>query len=101
MLGYLGEGLTREQVIASLIVWGVWVLGYFLACELLGFERVAPWVTLSETVGWLEHGRALVGDLVCAFVLGVAIHWRFSTPFGRTEAIALAAGVVVWLTRFL
>lgn len=97
----LGDGLTREQVVTSLIVWGVWVLGYFLTFELIGWERIAPWVTLSETVGWVEHGRALVADLVFMFVIGVAVHWRFSTPFGRTEAVALAIGLLLFAARYL
>lgn len=101
-MGHLGLGLTREQVIGSLIVWGVWVLGYFLAFEILGWQRIVPWdVTLSETVGWLEHGRILVADLVFVFVVGVAVHWRWGTPFGRTQAVALALGALWWLVRFL
>lgn len=98
-MGHLGEGLSKAQVLWSLAYWGVWVGVLFVVPELLGLERVAPWVTLSETVGWLEHGRAIVADLVFAFVLGVAVHWRFGTPFGRTEAVALALGLVLYLAR--
>jgi hypothetical protein len=100
-LGHLGEGLSKAQVAWSLAYWGVWVLGLFLIPELLGMERIAPWVTLSETVGWVEHGHVLLADLVFAFVLGVAVHWRLGTGFGRTEAAALALGGVMFLTRYL
>lgn len=99
--GHLGEGLTRGQVIWSCAYWGAWVLGGFLIPEVLGWERVAPWVTLSEDVGWLEHGRALVADEIFMFVLAVAIHWRWGTPFIRTELVALAIGLAWWATRFI
>lgn len=86
---------TRGQVVASLIYWGVWVFLLFAVPEILGWERVAPWVTLSETVDWVEKGRLLLADLIFAFVLAVAVHWRFQTPFIRTEAAALAIALFV------
>lgn len=98
---WLGEGITRAQVYWSLAYWGLWVFVLFLAPELLGWERIAPWVTLSETVGWVEHGRALLADLIFTFVIGVAVHWRFSTPFGRTEAVAQAVGLLMFLLRYV
>jgi hypothetical protein len=98
--GHLGLGLTRAQVIWSCLYWGVWIAVGFIAPEILGWDRLAPWVTLSETVGWVEHGRALLADLIFTFVLGVAVHWRFGTPFGRTEAVALALGGLLFLLRF-
>jgi hypothetical protein len=98
-VGHLGEGLTRAQVLWSLAYWGVWVGLLFLIPEVLGWERVAPWVTLSETVGYVEHGRRLVADLVFAFVVGVAVHWRWGTPFGRTELVAIALGLLLYLIR--
>lgn len=94
-------GLTREQVIWSLVYWGIWVLLLFVVPEVLGWERIAPWVTLSETVGWVEHGRMLLADLIFMFVIGVAVHWRFGTPFGRTEAVATAFGFLLYIVRFL
>jgi len=100
-MGHLGVGLTRSQVIWSSVYWGVWVFLLFAIPEILGWERIAPWVTLSEEVGWVEHGHALLQDLIFAFVLGVAVHWRFGTPFGRTEAAAQACGVLMFLARFL
>lgn len=100
-MGHLGLGLTREQVLWSLAYWGLWVFVLFVVPEVLGWERVAPWVTLSETVGWVEHGRALLADLIFTFVLGVAVHWRFGTGFGRTEAVATALGVLLFATRYL
>ena len=101
MTGYLGMGLTREQIIVSCAYWGVWVGVLFLAPEIIGMERLTPLVTLSETVGWVEHGRNLLADLIFTFVIGVAVHWRFSTPFGRTEAVAQALGLLLFATRFL
>lgn len=99
-MGRLGDGLTHTQIVWSLIYWGIWLV-LFLVPEVLGLERVVPWVTLSETVGWLERGRLLLADLVCAFVVGVAIHWRFDTRFGRTELVALALGALLFGTRFV
>jgi hypothetical protein len=101
MLNHLGLGLSRAQVIWSLAYWGVWVFILFLAPEVLGWERIAPWVTLSETVGWVEHGRNLLADLIFTFVLGVAFHWRFGFPFGRTELVAQLVGLLMFALRFL
>lgn len=98
--GHLGLGLSRAQVIWSLAYWGVWVFVLFLAPELLGMERVAPWVTLSETVGWVEHGKRLAADLIFMFVLGVAIHWRYGTTFGRTEAVAQVMGLAMFFLGY-
>jgi len=88
---------TREQLIASFLYWGVWVFVLFVVPEILGWERIAPWVTLSETVDVVEKGRQFLSDAIFFFVIGVAVHWRFQTPFGRTEAVALALAVVTRL----
>lgn len=91
--------LTRAQIAWSLAYWGVWVFLLFVWPEILGWERIAPWVTLSETVEWVEHGKRLLADLIFAFVLGVAVHWRYGTHFGRTEAIAQALGFAMFLVE--
>lgn len=87
--------LTREQIIASLIYWGIWVFGMFLIPEILGLERIAPWVTFSETDWWLQKTVPLVASGVFGFGIGLIVHLRYGTPFARAEIGGLLIAVIV------
>lgn len=91
--------LTRDQIIASCIYWGIWIFGLFLIPELLGWGRVAPWVTLSETAWWVEKALPIMRSLLFGFLIGLAVHIRFHTNFGRAELggmIVAAVAHLIW-----
>jgi len=87
--------LTREQIIASLIVWGIVILVLGLAVELVGYDRVAPWVTLSETAWWIEKAVPIMRSIFFGFLIGLAVHIRFQTKFGHAELGGILIAVVV------
>jgi len=87
--------LTREQIIASVIVWGIVILVLGLAVELVGLNRVAPWVTLSETAWWIEKAVPIMQSVFFGFLIGLAVHIRFHTKFGHAELGGILIAVVV------
>lgn len=76
---------------------GVWLLVGFLAAELTGFFRVAPWPTLSETV-WASERYPLVASGVFALLLGLMAHFLYRRPLWQSllfgVLVAAAAHIV-------
>lgn len=67
----------------SELVWSLWLL-LFLALELTAFFGLAPWSTLSRT-SWLDEQRyPILKTLLFGFLIGLAVHIRFSTGLWRT-----------------
>lgn len=87
--------MTRIQLVASLGYWGVWIFGMFLIPELLGWERVAPWLTLSETAWWIEKAAPVMRSVFFGFLIGLAVHIRFQTRFGHAEAGGILIALIV------
>lgn len=82
--------------------WGAgWLLLGFLVAELLGFFRVAPWPTFSETV-WAAERHEFVGPLVFAGLIGLIAHFLFHRPlwasllFGLLVAFAAHIADRAW-----
>lgn len=68
-----------SQTAWSLVVWGAW-LALFLALELLGYFRVGPWITLSETVWGLEMKYRLIALFVAGGLFMLILHLAFRWP---------------------
>ena len=72
-----------SRLATSDAVWAAW-LALFLVLELSAFFGLAPWVTLSET-SWLnEKQYPILKTVLFGFLIGLAVHIRFSTGLGRT-----------------
>lgn len=64
-------------------VWAAWLL-LFLVLELLGFFRLAPWYTLSSTSWANEKAYPILKTVLFGFLIGLAVHIRFSTGLWKT-----------------
>lgn len=79
--------LTRSD-----IVWAAWLL-LFLALEIPAALRIAPWDTLSRT-SWLDEKLyPILQTILFGFLIGLAVHIRFSTGLLRTTL----GGIVIAL----
>ena len=87
-----GESVNRLG--ASDLVWAAWLL-LFLVLELSAFFRLVPWVTLSET-SWLnEKQYPILKTVLFGFLIGLAVHIRFSTGLWRTTLGGTLIAVVL------
>lgn len=84
------------------LYWGVgWLLLGFLLPELLGYFRIAPWVTFSETV-WHNINYPFVGPAVFATLVFLSVHFIYHRPCFHSIAYGLVvAGVAHWLDHRL
>lgn len=74
------------------LVWAAWLV-LFLALEVPAACGVVPWDTLSQT-SWLdERLYPILKTILFGFLIGLAVHIRFSTGLGRTTA----GGIVIAL----
>jgi hypothetical protein len=64
---------------ASYIAWSSWFLA-FVVLEFLGYFRVVPWVTLSETVWKLESVADLFKIIFLAGLVVLTVHIVFRWP---------------------
>lgn len=75
--------------------WAVWIFVLFLVPELLANFGVIPMFTLSETAWLDEQTYPILRTIIFGFLVGLAVHIRFTTGLGRAEiggiGIALAA----------
>lgn len=79
--------LTRSD-----IVWATWLL-LFLALEIPAALGIAPWDTLSRT-SWLDEKLyPILQTILFGFLIGLAVHIRFSTGLLRTTL----GGIVIAL----
>ena len=75
------------------LYWGVgWLLFGFLAAELLGFYRVAPWPTFSSTV-WHAEAYPYVAPLILATLLALIVHFLYHRPLWASVLFALTVAV--------
>lgn len=75
-------------------IWAAWLL-LFLVLELSAFFRLAPWVTLSET-SWLnEREYPILKTILFGFLIGLAVHIRFSTGLWRTTLGGMVIALVL------
>lgn len=78
--------------------WGAgWLLTGFLAAELAGYYRLAPWPTFSETV-WHAIRYPAVGPAIFATLIFLGVHFLYHRPLAHSILFGLAvAGVAHWL----
>lgn len=83
------------------LYWSAWILIGFLVPELLGYFRIAPWVTFSETV-WHNISYPGVGPAVFATLIFLGVHFLYHRPCFQSIAYGLVvAGVAHWLDHRL
>ena len=82
--------------------WGaVWLLVGFLAAELAGYYRLAPWPTFSETV-WHSTRYKPVGPLVFATLIFLSVHFLYHRKVWQSVLFGLiVAGAAYWLDHRL
>lgn len=78
--------------------WGAgWLLAGFLAAELAGYYRLAPWPTFSETV-WHAIRYPAVGPAIFATLIVLGVHFLYHRPLAHSILFGLAvSGVAHWL----
>lgn len=95
----MGRRRSRtEKLRGGLIVWGLWIGGYFLPLELVAhFWPGCPWPTLSRTFWDLETDWSALQWFVAAFALVLGIHLAFRLTVAALLAVvvALAIGLLV------
>lgn len=80
------------------LYWGVaWLLVGFLAAELAGEYRVAPWRTLSETVWHSERTYWFVAPLLFATFIALSLHFFYKRPLLWSIAIGILMAFVAHL----
>lgn len=84
------------------LYWGAaWLLIGFLAAELAGYYRLAPWPTFSETV-WHAIRYPGVGPLVFATLIFLGVHFLYHRPVWHSIAFGLVVALVAhWLDKRL
>ena len=80
-LGSSRGSVTR--LVRSDIVWAAWLL-LFLVLELSAFFNLAPWNTLSSTSWDNERLYPILKTILFGFLIGLAVHIRFSTGLWKT-----------------
>jgi hypothetical protein len=81
----------------SYIVWGAGWLGLFLVAELLGEFRLAPWVTLSETVWHTDKTYPYVATTLFAVLLGLMAHFFYNRPLWTSILFGLVVSAMAHL----
>ena len=79
----------------SYAYWGaIWLGVGFLAAELLGYFRLAPWVTLSETVWHADQTYfPYVASGLFALMLGLMAHFFYHRPLWQSLLFGLVVSV--------
>lgn len=88
----MGHAVTR-YVWGYLYWFGFWLGVAFLAAELAGFWRVAPWPTLSETVWHSEQASAVVAILIFATLVFLGAHFLYHRPLWQSVTFGLVVAV--------
>lgn len=77
----------------SNLVWGG-MTAFVIAVELLGYFKVGPWRTLSETI-WLDENQFhVIYLLVGSFLCGLTLHFLSRIPFWHAIVLGLVVGVI-------
>jgi hypothetical protein len=79
---------------ASDAVWAGWLL-LFLALELSAFFGLAPWGTLSSTAWLNEKMYPILRTVLFGFLIGLAVHIRFTTGLWRTTLGGMLIALVL------
>ena len=82
-----------SRLAASDAIWAAWLL-LFLVLELSGFFKVAPWTTLSSTAWANEKTYPILKTILFGFLIGLAVHIRFSTGLWKTTLGGTAIALV-------
>ena len=81
--------LTRSD-----IIWAAWLIA-FLALELPAAAGIAPWDTLSRT-SWIDEKLyPILKTILFGFLIGLAVHIRFTTGLARTTIGGTVIAVVL------
>lgn len=84
--------------------WGAgWLLLGFLLSELLGYYRVAPWPTFSETV-WsaIKVDPGLIGPLVFATLVFLTVHFLYHREVWKSVLFGIVVALVAhWMDKRL
>jgi hypothetical protein len=75
-------------------VWAGWLL-LFLALELSAFFGLAPWQTLSGTAWMNEKMYPILRTILFGFLIGLAVHIRFTTGLWRTTLGGIIIALVL------
>lgn len=88
-----------NKLTASNEVWGS-LLAVFLILEILGLFAFTPWSTLSQTAWWNESTYPWLKTILLGFLIGLAVHIRFSTGLWKTTigGIIIALVLNAWLS---
>lgn len=86
-----------SRLTLSELYWGVWIFVLFLVPEVLAALGVIPMDTLSRT-SWLdEQTYPVLRTILFGFLVGLAVHIRFTTPLGRAELGGIGIALAVHL----
>lgn len=72
---------------------GAWLLLGFLVAELAGYYRIAPWVTLSETVWHSDQTYPWLPTLLFALLLGLMAHFFYHRGLTASLVFALVISI--------
>ena len=76
------------------LVWAAWLL-LFLVLELSAFFNLAPWDTLSSTSWINERMYPILKTILFGFLIGLAVHIRFSTGLWKTTVGGMLIAIVL------
>lgn len=82
---------------------GAWLLLGFLAAELAGYYRVAPWPTFSETV-WsaIKIDPIVVSPIVFAALVFLMVHFLYHREVWKSVLFGLTVALVwFWMDHRL
>jgi len=80
-------------------VWSGWLV-LFLVLELGGYFSIFPWDTLSSTAWLNEKAHPILKTILFGFLVGLAVHIRFSTGLWKTTLGGVIIALIVnylWL----
>lgn len=92
------NGLTLlaslSKLARSQVAWSTWLL-IFLILEVGAAIILGNIFTLSKTSGIEESRFPWLRTILLGFLLGLAVHIRWQTPFFRTEGIGILAALLI------
>lgn len=77
--------------------WATWLFVLFLVPELLAHFGVIPMYTLSSTAWLDEQTYPILRTILFGFLVGLAVHIRFTTSLGRAELGGIGIALAVHL----
>lgn len=93
----IAPGVHLTRAVWGYLYWGgVWLLIGFLAAELAGLYRLAPWPTFSQTV-WRAERYPYVTLFVFATLLTLIVHFLYRRPLWASAMFGLAVAIAAHL----